>query len=290
MTPYVATAAGLPAVLDFIAGIVWPFILLVFLIVCRAAISNVFFRLTNLRLRWGKAAGEITAAPPQADPKNAPENMAVEINRETTEEPRIEPIANEVWFYKMHSAFLENRLEEAKQIFRGYCHRERDRKKRTANQAIFLYLLYQEGGDRSAITRMESLIRETPEEKLKQEIQTLLSACYTGAKDFKKAESLWLGAIESVRDRNIKAENLEYLVNILMRQKKYKEAADMVKKHLKSAETDQERIIFFGTFPDWKRRRGTCLWLPCAWRKLCNSAPTTRTCCSMRRTCKVKQA
>lgn len=99
---------------------IWPLILIIFLVICRDSVSDLIKRITNFRFRKGKIELGIEAPPlvvSQGDTglKSIEEKPATKDFKDTEIAEKEEKKSE--WFADMNQAFIEGRIDDAKNIF-----------------------------------------------------------------------------------------------------------------------------------------------------------------------------
>ena len=204
----------------FLSDNIGYILLFTLLIVCRKAISNLIGRLTNFKWKKGNSEIGVEAVAPQMMNKSSSLDRAVELPGESKEDQeRItkEEVQEQNWFSKMHSAFDDSRIEDAKAAFKEYALEEKDPIKLEENKAFFLYFLFIKGKDNSAIPQLEKLASSSTNEESKYTILTWLSFCLRNSSQIKAEIDLWKNSIKSFKSDNLTTGttiNLAYALNL----------------------------------------------------------------------------
>lgn len=190
----------------------------VLLIVFRKAITDLSSRLTSFFYKKGDSQVSIEAASPSQIEENT------KLLEEAIEKPRFEEEGEKIqhktkeqnWFSDMNSAFSEDRIEDADEIFKKYALEEKDSSKLEENRALYLYFKFNKGKDNSAIGALEKLASTASTEKSKFSALTWLAFCLSDSMQNKKVIELWRAAKEEAKTSSFITKavvNLAYALN-----------------------------------------------------------------------------
>jgi tetratricopeptide (TPR) repeat protein len=249
-------------IFDFILKIIWPVLLLVFLIICREAVSDFVKRLTTLRFKKGKTEVGIEASTPQIEKKDdqvkllEQEPIAKNIKDAEIEEKEA---SEKDWFTQMHIAFDEGKVDDAKRIFKNYCDQEQNQENRDRNKKLYLYFLYSKGGDKGAINRLNLLAQNASSEKDKVDVLFWLSLCYRDSNNHKEEISLWENAQNEIKDSCQKTQCIKYLASALSNDGQSKRGLLLLKNRLQEVRLDEEKLVIFKAIADIEKELGNNL-------------------------------
>lgn len=198
---------ALKIITDFLTGNMKYFLLMFLIYVCRNGVSSFFSRLTSLSFRNRESEIGIKASTSQdEDISNVSSGDRLE-NLEDTEKLADKIIEQEVeeksWFVDMYSAFQEGRVEDAKEAFSRYELAERNNPEFAKNKAFYLYFLFVEGKDNTAITQLVELAESTSDEETKYHISGWLALCYKISFQTMKEIELWEGIINKTKSEKL---------------------------------------------------------------------------------------
>lgn len=266
-------------IFDFIFKIIWPVILLVFLIICRKAISDLVKRVTNLIVKKGTTEVRLEASTPQIDQKDdqvkllEQEPIEKDIKDAEIEEKEA---SEEGWFSLMHQAFDEGRTDDAKRIFKDYYDKEQDQEKRDRSKAFYLYFLYSKGGDKGAISQLNLLAQNTSSEENKVSALFWLSLCYRDSNNYEQEISLWEDALNEIKDSYRKTQCIKHLASALSRDGQSKRGLLLLKNRLQEVSSDEEKLVIFKEIADIEKNLGNNLMSALCKDKIVQLAPDDR--------------
>ncbi|WDP93372.1 MAG: hypothetical protein HUN04_22355 [Desulfobacter sp.] len=182
-------------------------------------------------------------SPKIADATGAKPHSAVEkltIKEEGKDE--IDQVGKETtWFGKMHAAFSEGRIDDAKRVFKEYALDEKDEIKLEENKAFFLYFLFEKGKDNTAISQLEELARSSKTEQTKHNTLTWLSFCFHDSRQTKKEIQLWKNAISEITSEHLITDSIVNLSRALDRDGDIEEAKRILIKRLTLIQEDIQK-------------------------------------------------
>ena len=234
--------------LTFLTENIWPLVLIVFLFICKDALSDLIRRLTNLRFRKGKTQLDLEA-PTSSLLQKPLDSQSIEEkppakDAKSTEISEKEASESE-WFSEMHLAFSERRIDDAKSIFNSYSQKEPNHEEREQNESFYLYLLYTKGRDISAVSRLERLVQTVSSEKSKMDGLIWLSFCYNDSNDHEKEINLWRNALKEVAGSHHKTQCIEYLSYALKADGKSQEGLIHLENRFQEVSSAEEKVIIF---------------------------------------------
>lgn len=247
---------------SFISNNIWPFILIVFLIICREAISDFVKRITNLKYRKGETEIGIEAPSPvlkkKIDKRVSLEQEPIEKDVEKIE-IKEKKDKNINWFNNMYSAFDEGNIDNAKSLFRKYYSEERDNEERYKNESFYLYLVYTKGKERDALSELEHLAKKAQNETLMFKAIFWLSLCYRESNNHEAEIALWEKTLPSLKTSINQTKCSEHLAYAFKADKRSKDGIKQLKERLQKIETDEEKLIIFKAIADLEKDLGNNL-------------------------------
>lgn len=244
----------------FLSDNIGYILLFTLLIVCREAISNLIGRLTNFKWKKGNSEIGVEAVAPQMMNKSSSLDRAGELPGESKEDQeritKEEEVQEQNWFSKMHSAFDNGRIEDAKAAFKEYAFEEKDPIKLEENEAFFLYFLFIKGKDNSAIPQLEKLASSSTNEESKYTILTWLSFCLRDSSQIKAEIDLWKNSIKSFKSDNLTTGatvNLSYALN---RNGSASESKKLLTSRLDAISTQEEKSKIFAALSHVEKSLG----------------------------------
>ena len=244
----------------FLSDNIGYILLFTLLIVCRKAISNLIGRLTNFKWKKGNSEIGVEAVAPQMMNKSSSLDRAVELPGESKEDQeritKEEEVQEQNWFSKMHSAFDNGRIEDAKAAFKEYAFEEKDPIKLEENEAFFLYFLFIKGKDNSAIPQLEKLASSSTNEESKYTILTWLSFCLHDSSQIKAEIDLWKNSIKSFKSDNLTTGATVNLAYALNRDGSASESKKLLTSRLHAISTQEEKSKIFAALSQVEKSLG----------------------------------
>ncbi|PSJ16990.1 tetratricopeptide repeat protein [Nitrosomonas supralitoralis] len=198
---------ALRIITDFLTGNMKYFLLMFLIYVCRNGISNFLSRWTSFSFRNRESEIGIKASTSQDEDKSnvsSGDQLENLENKEKSVDKIIEEkVEEKSWFVEMYSAFHDGRIEDAKEAFSRYELAERNNPEFTKNKAFYLYFLFVEGKDNTAITQLEELAESTSDEEIKYHILEWLALCYKISSQIMKEIELWEGVINKTKSEKL---------------------------------------------------------------------------------------
>ena len=243
---------------QFISDNIWPLVIILFLIICRDAISDFVKRIINFKFKKGETEVGLEAYLPE---KGIEAEKAISIKTETKEESaegkRLEEKKDKNdWFGKMYSAFEKGEIDNAKMLFRDYYAGEANEEERFGNESFFLYLLYLKGKERDAIQKLILLAKKAPNEALMVKTLFWASACYKNSNNNKAQIALWKDTIPKLKESINLTNCIVYYVYALKKDKKTKDGMDLLKKRLREIQTDEEKLEIYQAMSEMEKDIG----------------------------------
>ncbi len=248
----------LKIILQFVSDNIWPVVVILFLIICKDALSEFVKRIINLKFKKGKTEVGLEAYSPEivTEVKKA-KSIEKEPKEESAEELKIEERKDkDNWFGKMYSAFEKGEIDGAKTIFRDYYAGETNEEKRLDNESFFLYLLYSKGKERDAIQKLIFLAKKAPNEELMVKILFWVSVCYRDSNNKMAEIALWKDIISKLKESLNLTNCIVYYAYALKEDKKTKDGMDLLKKRLRKIQTDEERLMLYKAMSDMEKDLG----------------------------------
>ena len=186
--------------IDMIEAIanLWPLASIVFLILFvvlfRKPLGGLLERLSKFRVKRGQT--EISA---EADETKKPETeegpelidkfVSEEKPTEAIEQtPRPEPHTSDEWIREMIIAYISRDTERGEEAFNKAQQAETNAVEKLRNEALYLWLRYDYGGDASALSRLKDMAKqEGLDTSVKHNVYKYVGMCYKSANNFDKA-------------------------------------------------------------------------------------------------------
>lgn len=245
-------------ILQFLSDNIWPIVVILFLTICRDALSEFVKRIINLKFKKGKTEVGLEAYQPEiVTEANKAKSIEKEPKEESAEETKIEERKDkDNWFGKMYSAFEKVEIDNAKTIFREYYAGETNEEKRLDNESLFLYLLYSKGKERDAIQKLILLAEKAPTEELMVKILFWVSVCYRDSNNTMAEIVLWKDTIPRLKEGLNITNCIVYYAYALKADKKTKQGMDLLKKRMQKIQTDEERLTLYKAMSDMEKDIG----------------------------------
>lgn len=214
----------------------------ILLYIFREAVSGLISRIRSLFYENGDSKVGIETVPTDRDEKKtAP-------LEEATEKPGSEDAAEKIqerekdqnWFFEMHTAFLDGRIEDADAAFKAYALDEKDQSKLEENKAIYLYFKFENGKDNTAIAELENLASSASTEESRFIVLTWLSFCLSDSKQHKKEIEVWRSEKSEAKSTPIKTRATVNLAFALNKDNQASEAKAELLERLKETGEDEQ--------------------------------------------------
>lgn len=236
---------ALKIITNFLSDNSLTIVLLVLLIICRTAISDFISRLYSFSYKDGDKKLGMEAAPPTEEKEKTHELRSVDKKPSPEEEsPKIE-LKGKAWFYDMHKAFGEGRLNDAEASFKKYALDENDEIELEKNKALYLYLRFEECQDNLAIGELKDLARTAKNDDSKFSILRWLSYCFNSGMQYKEEIGLWRAAIKDIKSEPFKTNAIVNLAYALNNEGPSIEAKKLLVSHLSAAEADTQKATLY---------------------------------------------
>ena len=247
--------------LDFLSSNIWPIAFLVFLIIGRKAISSFLERVTKFTFKLGDASGNVEAVAPKTGAQERPSEItAPEVSKpQLPSSEAVEVVKEEKkkdWFGNMMEAFDRGDTGRAREIFETHQRDEKDPDQRHTNEALFLYFLYVDGKEDTALRRLEEHVERSANDQQLQRSAIWLASCYSASKDYTKAEALWLRSIAKVRGALGKTELLVRLASVYQAMGEAQKGADLIVRRLREINDPQGKAMLYSALADIEKDRG----------------------------------
>ena len=180
----------------------------------------------------------------------------IKANEEEDRTTKEEEVQEQNWWPKTTTAFDEGRVDDAKDIFNDYAFKEQDSLKLQWNKTLFLYLLFTEGKDNSAIEQLENLANASTNDKSKYKTLKWLSFCLRDGSQTDKEIEIWRKSINSFRSGNIITNASVDLAYALDRAGNVREAKDLLVSRLESVSTSEEKAKIYSALSQIEKSLG----------------------------------
>lgn len=241
--------------LDFLGSHLWEIILLTLILTNRNGIEKLFERLTKLNFSLGNATGTFEAASPYKNPDH-PIQLPIEPNEppERASEPEAniskEKEENSDWFSKVHEAFDKKDIDGAHRLFQEHQNRVSDKNKKYENEAFFLYFLFKNGGDRTALEKAEKLYKNHENDDQLNSASVALSFIYDDIKDHEKEKDLWRECIKTTQDPSLSIKFKVNLARALEKSGNPEEGLELLLTELKGTHKNHETSEIYRTIAE----------------------------------------
>jgi Flp pilus assembly protein TadD len=236
---------ALKIITDFLTNNSITIVVIVLLIVCRGAISNLISRLTSLTYKTkGSELGMEAAAPSNDKEYNSDSRTADEKPSFEDKDTEIEK-KEERLFPEMYVAFDEGRFDDAEAAFKKYALDEKDDVKLEENRAFYLYLRFEKAKDNSAIDELEQLSGSAKTEDSKFNTLMWLSFCLRDGMQYHKESELWRAATEHTKSESLKTKSIVNLAYSLNREELYVEAKSLLINRLPIVGEDTQKASLY---------------------------------------------
>lgn len=245
-------------IIQFLIDIIWPLVIILFLIIFKDALSELVKRIINLKYKKGKMEVGLEAySPEKVIEVDKAKSIEKELKEESSEEKKLEEKKDkDNWFGAMYSAFEKGEIDNAKTLFREYYASEANEEERLGNESYFLYLLYSKGKERDAIQKLILLAKKAPNEALMVKTLFWASACYKHSNNNKAEIALWKDTIPKLKESINLTNCIVYYAGALKEDKKTKNGMELLKKRLREIQTDEERLMLYKLMSDMEKDLG----------------------------------
>lgn len=229
----------------------WVF-LIILIITQQKSIGNLISRLTNFTYKQDEKSKEIKfdAQEPMLGISNErglpividslPKGTKDEI---FDEEKKIE----ETDFFKvvMHASWNSESIEEIKRRFEEYSIKEKNKDLFARHHNIFLYLLFKEKQDLTAIDKLAILIETSDNEENKYNTYQWLTLCYKDLSDIDTETKLWGKAVNIFTNQHLKTKAIVELSVVMGRDKKLIEAKQLLVNRLEEISSKEDKFELY---------------------------------------------
>jgi tetratricopeptide (TPR) repeat protein len=174
-------------------------VIIVFLTTQKKAIASFITRLTKLTFKNGDSELGIEAC--VSNNENTKESLPAQSMEPIIEKDEDKKIISQLEsedgdnFRNMMLAFTNGDIDEAKAEFEKYAIKEEDTTKLAENKAIYLYRLFENVQDNSAIKQLEQLADTVENEESKYKVLLWLSFCFHDSSQYNEDIKLWEKAL-----------------------------------------------------------------------------------------------
>lgn len=256
------TIGTLKVLLDFIGQHIWALILVIFILTFRKPISGLIERIIKLNIGWGDASGGVEASIPSHMPNDGLrpeiESTVSPPSDEASEPVELKEKEEEAkdWFLKMRKAFHDGNTAKATQVFEEHQRDEEGSDQRHSNEALFLYFLYIDGNETTALTRIEELHARSANDKQLHDSVIWLSLCYDAAKNYDKEMKLWKEAISKVDDEGKKTSFVAYLANAYKKNGDVNLGIELIEERLMEVVEHEQRAKLYKALSSLEKENG----------------------------------
>ncbi len=239
---------------EFLSNNSWQIVIVSFLLICKKPITNLIERLTNINWKSGDSAIGVEAVHPnRLDTTSTSIDSIIEPQKKLIENPDLGDNADESqqsWLLKMWTALDSGNLQDAETAFKEYAINEKDPEKINESKALYLYFLYLNGNDNSAISQLENLVKLANKEESRFYIITWLAKCYRATSQLKAEKELWRKAIEEFQIEGIIVQSNIKLSEVLVVDGKISEAKSLIISSLHTVSSRHNKSLLFLALSD----------------------------------------
>lgn len=221
-------------------------VLAIFIITQQKAIGNLISRLTNFTYKQDEKSKEIKF--------NAKEESHVLVNErglslvadslpQDVKSEIIEEEKKTDFFKVVLGAFWKNEsTDEIKRKFEEYSRQELDKDLFKKNYSIFLYFLFKEKQDVTAIDKLVTLLDTCDNDQNKYYVYEWLTLCYKDLSDITMETTLWSTAVDSFTNQHLKTKAIVALSDVMGRDSKLAEAKQLLVNRLEEVATKEDKF------------------------------------------------
>lgn len=225
-------------------------VIIIILITQQKAIASLITRLTKFKFKNGNS--ELGIEADSSDNEKTKESLpakSVEPIPEDEDKKRIAQLESEDGdnFHNMMLAFTNGNIDEAKAEFEKYAIKEEDPTKLAENKAIYLYRLFENAQDNSAIKQLEQLADTVENEESKYKILLFLSFCLHDSSQYVEDVKLWEKALNLFRIETLITKATINLSRSLNQTDKAEEAKRILISRLQAVTTNDEKSKIYST-------------------------------------------
>ncbi len=226
------------------------FILLIFIITQQKAIGNLISRLTNFTYKQDEKSKEIKFDAKEVSQVSANErglslvadSLPQDVKDEIIEEEK-KKIEETDFFKVVLGAFWKNEsTDEIKRKFEEYSRQEEDKDLFKKNHSIFLYFLFKEKQDLTAIDKLTTLLDTCDNDQNKYYVYDWLTLCYKNLSDTDMETTLWHKAVDSFTNQHLKTKAIISLSDVMGRDGKSVEAKRLLVNRLEEVSTKEDKF------------------------------------------------
>ncbi|WP_318480383.1 tetratricopeptide repeat protein [Photobacterium leiognathi] len=231
---------------DFISNNIGWLTFIVFIVVFRDALSDLFKRLTGLNISNGESKLGLNAVPPMKSESMEPQQDSPVSEPKAQE---LEPVVSEneakSWFAAVNEALEEGDIEKSRKVFKAYELEATDQSKLYSDKSLYLYLMFHKANDRSAIALLEKHLDESPNEELRYNALTWLSYCLNDSKQFSKDIELWRNESSRFQSQEIDTKVAKDLAFAYRANGDLDEAKNILINKLKTLQQSKHKALIF---------------------------------------------
>ena len=156
----------------------------------------------------------------------------------------------------MHKAFIDGKIEKAKQVFEANQREEHDANRRHSNDAVFLFFLYTKGNDATALSRLEALHARRANDKQRNDSIFWLLWSYEVSKNHDKAERLLQSTISMVTDEAEKTSHIIDLANVYKSKGEPDRGIECLECQLQEVTNPEQRVSLYQALSNLEKEQG----------------------------------
>ncbi len=235
---------------QFITTNIWPFVIILSIIVLRDALSEFVKRIINFSFKKGTTeVGLAACLPKKATDLDKGKTVSVSAVKKMEEPAEIKKIEEKKdgdnWFSVMFNSLANGDVEKAKSAFKEYYVGEDDETKRMENENFFLYLLYSKAGERDSVKKLISLSDKAKDESSKLRTLYWASLCYRDSNNSDAEIKLWKKTLPKLEESSNITDCITYYSYSLVNTNMAKEALELLKERLTKINDDKEIVTIY---------------------------------------------
>jgi len=227
---------------------VYPIFFLIILYIYRESISALISRITGICFQHGDTSGEIKAdhhvelitKTDKLSEKEAPSEDGDKIEEDTDNDN-----LSQQWYLSMFDALVKEDIELAENIFSEHIKLETDEDIIARETALYYASLYIKANDKSALKKLDDLIKVSKDDHHKSHALYWLSFCHTKSKNYTEAKELWILAIKSAKDEKEKTNFINNLSQVYRKNNEADKALEILLARMKEVEDKDDTLSLY---------------------------------------------
>ncbi|WP_350603433.1 hypothetical protein [Pseudoalteromonas sp. SMN1298-MNA-CIBAN-0114] len=235
---------ALKVITSFISETSIEIVLIVFLIICRSAISQFISRLTSFNYKSGASELGMLASNSIEAKGTIPLDEHISNEDDTAQIIDIQDDENH-WFTEVENAFENDQFERAELAFKKYALQENNNEKLNTNKAFYLFIKNENSKDNDALKELEEHISLMVTDESKVNTSSWLSFYFNNTLQFQKSVDLWRLLSREVKSEEWKIKVLIHLANALDKNKNTMQAKTILLECFNSRNTDSQKSALY---------------------------------------------